>query len=154
VRRQALELSPSRFEYDTSRLLKVLDMTLAEVRTVRDDAAVISTAAAPQAAQSTSENESLVAGTAPGLLAGEDSGIAQPAARHSHESTPAPSKPPPSDEGRPRKNASDLGRSRTLRRLVIIGIALAAFFAIYLIIQFYGRLAYDRKEQWRAIVRK
>jgi hypothetical protein len=33
VRRQALEVSPSRFEYDTSRLLKVLDMTLAEVRT-------------------------------------------------------------------------------------------------------------------------
>jgi hypothetical protein len=38
-RRQALELSPSRFEYDTNRLLKVLDMTLAEVRTVHDDAA-------------------------------------------------------------------------------------------------------------------
>ena len=33
ARRQALELSPSRFEFDTSRLLQVLDMTLAEVRT-------------------------------------------------------------------------------------------------------------------------
>jgi ABC-type amino acid transport substrate-binding protein len=33
VRRQALELSPNRFDYDTSRLLKVLDATLAEVRT-------------------------------------------------------------------------------------------------------------------------
>jgi ABC-type amino acid transport substrate-binding protein len=33
VRRQALELSPNRFDYDTSRLLKVLDTTLAEVRT-------------------------------------------------------------------------------------------------------------------------
>jgi hypothetical protein len=32
ARRQALELSPSRFEYDTTRLLKVLDKTLAEVR--------------------------------------------------------------------------------------------------------------------------
>lgn len=32
VRRQALELSPNRFELDTSRLLKVLDRTLAEVR--------------------------------------------------------------------------------------------------------------------------
>jgi hypothetical protein len=32
VRRQALELSPSRFDLDTSRLLKVLDTTLAEVR--------------------------------------------------------------------------------------------------------------------------
>jgi hypothetical protein len=30
VRRHALELSPSRFEFDTSRLLKVLDKTLAE----------------------------------------------------------------------------------------------------------------------------
>jgi TIR domain len=31
VRRQALELSPARFDFDTSRLLKVLDATLAEV---------------------------------------------------------------------------------------------------------------------------
>jgi hypothetical protein len=46
-RRQALELSPSRFEYDTSRLLNVLDMTLAEVRTARGDAAVISASAMP-----------------------------------------------------------------------------------------------------------
>ena len=45
-RRQALELSPSRFEYDTGRLLKVLDTTLAEVRTAQDDAAAISTSAA------------------------------------------------------------------------------------------------------------
>jgi hypothetical protein len=30
VRRQALELSPARFDFDTSRLLKVLDWTLAE----------------------------------------------------------------------------------------------------------------------------
>jgi hypothetical protein len=33
VRRQALELSPARFDTDTSRLLKVLERTLAEVRT-------------------------------------------------------------------------------------------------------------------------
>ena len=46
VRRQALELSPSRFEYDLSRLLKVLDLTLADVRTVMDTAATTSTAAA------------------------------------------------------------------------------------------------------------
>ena len=36
VRRQALELSPARFDFDTSRLLKVLDRTLAEVRTAHD----------------------------------------------------------------------------------------------------------------------
>ena len=35
VRRQALELSPARFDFDTSRLLKVLDRTLAEVRATR-----------------------------------------------------------------------------------------------------------------------
>jgi hypothetical protein len=38
VRRQALELSPSRFDFDTSRLLKVLDSTLGDVRTAPDDA--------------------------------------------------------------------------------------------------------------------
>jgi len=135
-RRQALELSPSRFEYDTNRLLKVLDMTLAEVRTVRDDAAVISTAAARRAVQDNSENDVPLAGTAPDLLAEEDPGITQPAAHQSHESTPALSKASASDEGRPRKNASDLGRSRTLRRLVMIGVALAALLAIYLIIRF------------------
>jgi hypothetical protein len=37
VRRQALELSPSRFEFDTSRLLNVLDQTLAEVQTAQHD---------------------------------------------------------------------------------------------------------------------
>jgi hypothetical protein len=40
VRRHALELSPARFEFDTSRLLKVLDLTLAEVRTTQGDPAL------------------------------------------------------------------------------------------------------------------
>jgi hypothetical protein len=39
VRRQALELSPARFDFDTSRLLKVLDKTLAEVRIAEAGAA-------------------------------------------------------------------------------------------------------------------
>ena len=39
ARRQALELSPSRFDFDTSRLLKVLEKTLAEGRGATDDAA-------------------------------------------------------------------------------------------------------------------
>lgn len=34
-RRQALELSPNRFDYDTSRLVKVLDATLAEMQTAQ-----------------------------------------------------------------------------------------------------------------------
>ena len=40
VRPRALDLSPARFEFDTSRLLKVLDWILAEVLTARDDAAL------------------------------------------------------------------------------------------------------------------
>jgi len=43
VRRQALELNPVRFDSDTSRLLKVLDTTLAALRTAQT--AVASTAA-------------------------------------------------------------------------------------------------------------
>jgi hypothetical protein len=42
VRRQALELSPARFDFDTSRLLKVLDKTLAEVRTAQEHPAATS----------------------------------------------------------------------------------------------------------------
>jgi hypothetical protein len=38
ARRHALELSPTRFDSDTGRLLKVLDKTLAEVRTADDTA--------------------------------------------------------------------------------------------------------------------
>jgi hypothetical protein len=38
-RRQALELSPARFAFDTDRLLKVLDRTLAELRRAQDEAA-------------------------------------------------------------------------------------------------------------------
>lgn len=39
ARRQALELSPTRFDFDTSRLLKVLDKTLDEARPTQEDAA-------------------------------------------------------------------------------------------------------------------
>jgi hypothetical protein len=42
ARRQALELSPSRFEFDTSRLLRVLEKTLAEMRTTQGPAASMS----------------------------------------------------------------------------------------------------------------
>ena len=45
VRRQALELSPARFDFDTSRLLTVLDRTLADERTATEAA---SSKAAPQ----------------------------------------------------------------------------------------------------------
>jgi hypothetical protein len=51
VRRQALELSPSRFEFDTGRLLKVLDGTLAEVRAAHAEPSP--TSSVPQAAPAT-----------------------------------------------------------------------------------------------------
>ena len=137
VRRQALELSPSRFEYDTSRLLKVLDTTLAEVRTAQDDASAISTSAARQAEQNAAENDvPAAAGAARGLLAGADSTTTQPAAQPFQESTSAHSTTPTGDEGRPSKTVSVSHRSRTLRRVIMIGVPLAALLALYLIIQF------------------
>ncbi len=63
ARRQALELSPSRFEYDTSRLLKILDMTLAEVRTAHDGPATTYTPAAQQALGNTAEKDSSATGS-------------------------------------------------------------------------------------------
>jgi hypothetical protein len=45
VRRQALELSPARFDFDTGRLFRVLDKTLAEVRAAQEHAAAISESA-------------------------------------------------------------------------------------------------------------
>ena len=44
VRRQALELSPNQFTFDTNRLFKVLDKTLAEVRTAQKNTSSISAA--------------------------------------------------------------------------------------------------------------
>jgi TIR domain len=55
VRRQALELSPARFDFDTGRLLKVLDRTLAEVRTAHDIAAWASVQARKAPDPSTTE---------------------------------------------------------------------------------------------------
>jgi TIR domain len=138
VRRQALELSPSRFEYDTSRLLKVLDATLAEMRSAQDDASAISRPAGPPAAQNAAEDDvAAAAGTssARGVDAGEASTTPQPIGPPFHESTLDDSKTPTSDDGKPRNNVSSADRRRTLRRLLIIGAPLAALLAIYLIIQ-------------------
>jgi hypothetical protein len=55
VRRQALELSPTRFEYDTSRLLRVLDTTLAEMRTAQGGPAAMRSPAAEVLDLSTTE---------------------------------------------------------------------------------------------------
>jgi hypothetical protein len=45
ARRQALELSPARFKFDSGRLFEVLDWTLAEVRTTQDAGALERTSA-------------------------------------------------------------------------------------------------------------
>jgi hypothetical protein len=55
VRRQALELSPNRFDFDTGRLLKVLDKSLAEVRAAHDTATAASEQAAKVADLNTTE---------------------------------------------------------------------------------------------------
>jgi hypothetical protein len=55
VRRQALELSPARFDFDIGRLVKVLDLTLAEVRAAQQDAASTIAPAAKAPATSTTQ---------------------------------------------------------------------------------------------------
>src|SRR5512132_2843024 len=92
VRRQALELSPVRFDFDTSRLLKVLDRTLAEVRATQQEAASVPTPT----------------GTAPGpsptaLPAAHQRGQAGRSPTPSLEPAAAatPAEPPPSESGRP-----------------------------------------------------
>lgn len=74
TRRQALELSPSRFEHDTGRLLKVLDTTLAEARSAHEDPAATPASAAPRAVHRGPDDDgSAGGGTARGVPAGEDS---------------------------------------------------------------------------------
>jgi TIR domain len=93
VRRQALELSPARFDFDTSRLLKVLDKTLAEMRTAHDSAAAVS-APAGKAADS---------GTAEPPRAPEQREQAEPSPTPSIQQTPAtpPAVGPASEQSKP-----------------------------------------------------
>src|SRR5215208_5049092 len=93
VRRQALELSPARFDFDTSRLLKVLDKTLAEMRTAHDSAAAVS-APAGKAADS---------GTAEPPTAPEQREQAEPRPTPSIQLTPAtpPAVGPASEQSKP-----------------------------------------------------
>lgn len=114
ARRQALELSPNRFEYDTNRLLRVLDTTLAEMRM----------------------NDAAIAGVTRGSNGERDwTTTTEPAAHHFHESTSAHSKTPAADQSRPTNSVSFSNRRRAFRLLAMIGGALAALLAIYLIIQ-------------------
>ena len=84
VRRQALELSPSRFESDTGRLLRVLDWTLVDVRAAEGDGPAPAAAAADAPAPSPPETREAPAPAPPGapdrstrtrLLAGVGAGV-------------------------------------------------------------------------------
>ena len=135
-RRQALELSPSRFEYDTGRLLKVLDTTLAEVRTAHDDAA-IPTPPAPQARKDTAESRAPAAvETVHGVPAEKGSTSPLPVARPLHEGTLGSSNTRSRDNGKPRDDVIPVKQRRTLRRLLMICIPLAAILVTYLLMRF------------------
>jgi hypothetical protein len=55
MRRQALQLSPNRFEFDTGRLLRVIDKTLAEEQAKREAAEQVKREAAEQAEREAAE---------------------------------------------------------------------------------------------------
>jgi hypothetical protein len=126
VRRQALELSPARFDFDTGRLLKVLDRTLAEVRATQEEAA--STKAPPAKAPDARTTEPPKAPERP-----------EQAERSPTPSIPAavPAKPaaaqPPSDLGKsPGKQRRLSTRARVLAGvgvgvvLILLIVAIAA----------------------------
>jgi hypothetical protein len=104
VRRQALELSPARFDFDTGRLLKVLDRTLADVRTVQEDAASTkapagkapgpSTTALPKALEQTEQAERSPTPTIPSAPA-----------------TPAATRPPSNQSKPPESSATALPKA-------------------------------------------
>lgn len=118
VRRQALELSPARFDFDTGRLLRVLDRSLVEVRSARDSATA---SAAPTSATPTAARHP----TEPVAPARVEPGPGPGA--------PAPTEPaasrPPSDTVRPRRRLSTRARIITVAgagvALVLVGVGVA-----------------------------
>ena len=125
VRRQALELSPARFEYDTSRLLTVVDRTLAEVRAAQEDAAAVS---APEAeAPNPRTTEKPTAPDRPEQAAQPSPSTSIPPA------VPAtPGSPSPSDLGKPPDKQR---RALSTRARILAGVgAIAAVIALLIII--------------------
>jgi hypothetical protein len=111
VRRQALELSPVRFDFDTSRLLKVLDRTLAEVRATQQEAASV------PAPTGTAPGPSPTAGPAAPQPRGQAGRSPTPSVEPTAAATPA--ERPPSESGRP----PDLRRRRpSTRARVLAGV--------------------------------
>ena len=121
ARRQALELSPSRFEYDTSRLLKVLASTLADVRTAQDDAAAISTPPANIPDQRIDAQQS-----------GQQ--VEQATHRRAHSSPPAAPATPVADRPSPDQTEPEDRVSKGLSRSEIVVLVLGGVVIVALIV--------------------
>jgi len=92
ARRQALELSPARFDFDTRRLIRVLDRSLAEVRAAQQDAAPTDTASGPSAAAQPEAPEQRERAERSPISGAPSAGLATPAERSPSESGKPPSK--------------------------------------------------------------
>jgi hypothetical protein len=98
-RRQALELSPSRFESDTSRLLRVLDRTLTEVRMAQEGAAAGTTETTPGAASPSSAAPSEAEPAARGSAGPSSAGPSSAGPSSAGPSSAGPSSAGPSSAG-------------------------------------------------------
>jgi TIR domain/WD domain, G-beta repeat len=78
VRRQALELSPSRFDFDTGRLLRVLDSSLAEAQARPASTGPRLPAAPALARRDPGTKRTSVSAQAPGEAAGTGAPVAEP----------------------------------------------------------------------------
>jgi TIR domain len=123
VRRQSLELSPSRFEFDTSRLLKVLGWTLAEARTTHGHAVpmVAGGGQAPDPNATAAQNVAERTGQA-----GPDGAASTASAP---PGTPGGDQPPP-DQGKPPG-----GRRRlSVQTRVLVGVGAALILLVVAIV--------------------
>jgi hypothetical protein len=119
VRRQALELTPSRFEFDTNRLVKVLGRTLTGGE---PDQAIAATDAAP----------SPPASPAPSTTPSPAAPVAAPAPT-------GPATPPPTPAPGPSPAATE-GRPRSLNTPLLVGIGVGVVVLIVLVVVLIGRL--------------
>jgi hypothetical protein len=115
-RRQALELSPARFEFDTNRLLKVLDWTLAELRTTQDDAAM----------------EPAHTGTAPDSI---PQVLEEPPPRLEQEDqrVPPPSPPGARPASEPGESSERQGRALSSRSRVLAGVGVGVVLVLLVV---------------------
>jgi hypothetical protein len=124
ARRQALELSPARFDFDTSRLVKVLDMTLAEVRTAQAGA-VSTTAPAGRGPDPRT-------GALPTAAEGREQAEPGPESSVLPTVPATPAEPSPSGLGRPTDRLPR--RLITRPRVLAVGGALAAVISLLIVI--------------------